>query len=335
MRAVIHRQYGPPEVLRCEEVEKPAPKEGEVLVRVWAASVNPMERYFVRGEPYLIRPMIGLSRPKEIRLGSDLAGDVVEVGRDVTAFQPGDAVFGAALGSFAEYVCAQPDRLAPKPANVSFEQAAAVPVAGLTALQALKAGDGIAPGQRVLIIGAAGGVGTFAVQIAKSFGAHVTGVCSTANVDHVRSIGADRVIDYTREDFTRGSERYDRIVIAAGNRPLSAVRRVLTPRGTSVWVGASPGRWLGVLAGFLKALVLSRFGSQRLILLRAAIRKDDLIALKEMIEAGRVTPVVSRRYSLAEAPEAIRHLEQGHARGKTVIVVRSDDDTQPEKEKNR
>jgi NADPH:quinone reductase-like Zn-dependent oxidoreductase len=260
---------------------------------------------------------------------------VVEVGRDVTAFQPGDAVFGAALGSFAEYVCAQPDRLAPKPANVSFEQAAAVPVAGLTALQALKAGDGIAPGQRVLIIGAAGGVGTFAVQIAKSFGAHVTGVCSTANVDHVRSIGADRVIDYTREDFTRGSERYDRIVIAAGNRPLSAVRRVLTPRGTSVWVGASPGRWLGVLAGFLKALVLSRFGSQRLILLRAAIRKDDLIALKEMIEAGRVTPVVSRRYSLAEAPEAIRHLEQGHARGKTVIVVRSDDDTQPEKEKNR
>ena len=335
MRAAVHRRYGPPEVLRCEEVEKPAPKEGEVLIRVHAASVNPMDRYFVRGEPYLIRPMIGFSRPKEIRLGSDVAGEVVEVGRDVSDFRPGDAVFGAARGSIAEYVCGQPDRLAPKPANVSFEQAAAVPVAGLTALQALKAGGGTSAGEKVLIVGAAGGVGTFTVQIAKSFGAHVTGVCSTGSVDHVRSIGADRVIDYTREDFTRSSERYDRIVIAAGNTPLSAFRRLLTPRGTSVWVGASPGRWLGVLAGFLKALVLSRFGSQRLILLQAAIRKEDLIALKEMIEAGRVTPVVSRRYSLAEAAEAIRHLEQGHARGKTVIVVRSDDDTQPEKEKNR
>jgi NADPH:quinone reductase-like Zn-dependent oxidoreductase len=279
--------------------------------------------------------MIGLSRPKEIRLGSDVAGEVVEIGRDVSDFRPGDAVFGAARGSIAEFVCGQPDRLAPKPANVSFEQAAAVPVAGLTALQALKAGGGTSPGEKVLIVGAAGGVGTFAVQIAKSFGAHVTGVCSTGNVDHVRAIGADRVIDYTREDFTRASERYDRIVIAAGNAPLSAFRRLLTPRGTSVWVGASPGRWLGVLAGFLKALVLSRFGNQRLILLQAAVRKDDLIALKEMIEAGRVTPVVSRRYSLAEAAEAIRHLEQGHARGKTVIVVRSDDDTQPVKEKNR
>jgi NADPH:quinone reductase-like Zn-dependent oxidoreductase len=294
-----------------------------------------MDRYFVRGEPYLVRPMIGLSRPKEIRLGSDLAGDVVEVGRDVSEFRPGDAVFGAARGSAAEYVCAQPDRLAPKPANVSFEQAAAVPVAGLTALQALKSGDGTSPGEKVLIIGAAGGVGTFAVQIAKSFGAHVTGVCSTGNVDYVRSIGADRVIDYTREDFTQGSERYDRIVIAAGNTPLSTFRRLLTPRGTSVWVGASPGRWLGVLAGFLKALVLSRFGSQRLILLQAAIRKDDLITLKEMIEAGRVTPVVTRRYTLDETSEAIRYLEQGHTRGKTVIVVGSDDDTQPGKEKNR
>jgi NADPH:quinone reductase-like Zn-dependent oxidoreductase len=335
VKAVVYRRYGAPDVLRCEEVEKPTPKEGEVLVRVRAASLNPMDRHLVRGEPYLIRAMTGISKPKEIRLGSDLAGEIVEVGRDASAFQPGDAVFGAARGSFAEYVCAHPDRLAPKPANVSFEQAAAVPVPGLTALQALNAGDGTSPGQRVLIIGAAGGVGTFAVQIAKSLGAHVTGVCSTGNVDHVRSIGADRVIDYTREDFTRESERYDRIVIAAGNRPLSAFRGVVTPRGTSVWVGASPGRWLGVLAGFVKALVLSRFGNQRLVLLRAAIRKDDLITLKEMIEAGRVTPVIGRRYALTEVPEAIRYLEEGHARGKTVIVVRSDDDTKPEKEMNR
>ncbi|OLC44698.1 MAG: alcohol dehydrogenase [Acidobacteria bacterium 13_1_40CM_65_14] len=321
MKAIVYHSYGSPDVLHCEYVEKPSPGDDEVLIRIRAAAANPLD-YHLMGGAYIMRLMTGLRKPKPTRPGADLAGEVEAVGRNVTRFQPGDPVFGGVRGAFAEYVCAPENRLALKPANLTFEQAAAIPVAGLTALQGLRDKGRIQPGQKVLINGAAGGVGTFAVQIAKSFGAEVTAVCSTRNVDLVRSIGADHVIDYTRDDFTRSAQRYDLIFDCVGNRPLSACRRVMTPKGTFVAVGARPGgRWIGPLPHLLKVLVSSRFVSQNLVFFIASIGTDDLIVLKELIEANKVTPIIDRRYTLSEAPEAIRYLKEGHARGKVVLTV--------------
>ena len=322
MRAIVYAEYGPPEVLRFAEVATPTPKDGEVLVRIHAASVNPLDWHFLRGAPYLVRAMTGVRKPKDGRLGVDLAGQVEAVGRNVTQFHPGDGVFGSSRGALAEYICAAEKALVRKPANVTFEQAAAVPVAGITALQGLRDKGRIQPGQKVLINGAAGGVGTFAVQIAKSFGADVTGVCSTRNVDLVRSIGADHVIDYTQEDFTRGGQRYDLILDSVGNHSLSDCRRALTPDGTLVLVGGpDKGRWLGPLTGMLKAAVLSRFVSQKLLPFLAHLNQSDLMVLRGLLEAKKVTPVIDRRYPWSEVPEAIRYLEEGHTRGKIVITM--------------
>jgi NADPH:quinone reductase-like Zn-dependent oxidoreductase len=312
MKAILFHAYGPPDVLRYEEIAKPAARADEVLIRVRAASVNPFDWHLMRGSPVFLRAQTGLAAPKDPRLGVDLAGEVEATGRTVTQFKPGDEVFGTGRGAFAEYVCAREDRLALKPATVTFEQAAAVPVAGCTALQGLRDKGLIQPGHKALINGAAGGVGTFAVQLAKSFGAEVTGVCSTRNVDLVRSIGAERVIDYTREDFTRGRQRYDLILDAFGTRSLSGCRRVLAPGGTYVVVG-------GPLA-VVKALALSRFVREKLVVVTASVKVKDLMALKGLIEAGKVTPVIDRRYPLSEAPAAIRYLEEGHARGKVVLL---------------
>jgi NADPH:quinone reductase-like Zn-dependent oxidoreductase len=323
MKAIVYHNYGPPDVLKCEDLEKPAAGDNEVLIRVRAASVNPMDWHFMRGAPYVVRAAAGLTKPKNTRLGVDLAGLVEAVGRNVTQFQPGDEVFGAGRGAFAEYVCAPEKALAAKPANLTFEQAAAVPVAGaFSALQGLRDKGRIQPGQKVLINGAAGGVGTFAVQIAKAFGTTVTGVCSTRNVGLVRLIGADHVIDYTREDFTRSGQRYDLILDCAANHSLSACRRVMSPRGIYVIVGGpGRGRWIGPLIYPLKALLLSPFVSQKLLMFLASPNKDDLVVLKELIEAAKVTPVIDRCYTLREVPEAIRYLEEGHARGKVIITL--------------
>ena len=324
MRAIVFPRYGSPDVLRVEEVERPLPGDDDVLVRVRAAGVNPLDWRFMRGEPYAIRIATGLGKPKTERLGADLAGEVEATGRNVTQFKSGDAVFGAIglkPGAFAEYACAHEDALAPKPANLTFEQAAAVPVAALTALQGLRDSGRIQPGQKVLVNGAAGGVGTFAVQIAKSFGAQVTGVCSGRNVDLVRSIGAEHVVDYTREDFTAGSRRYDLVFDAIGNRSLSDVRRVIEPKGTYVVVGGPGGRWIGPFVAILKPILLSPFVSQRLVAALSKESRDDLMILKELIEAGKVRPVIDRSYTLTEVPQALRYLEEGHARGKVVIAI--------------
>jgi NADPH:quinone reductase-like Zn-dependent oxidoreductase len=322
MKAIVYRTYGSPDVLRCEEIEQPTPKDDEALIKVRAASVNPYDWHGMRGQPYFFRLMIGLRKPKNMRAGVDVAGEVEAVGRNVTGLKPGDEVFGACRGAFAEYACAAESALVTKPENVTFEQAACVPIAALTALQALRDRGRVRAGQAVLINGAAGGVGTFAVQIAKSFGAEVTGVCSTRNVDMVRSIGADRVIDYTREDFTASGERYDVIVDCISNHSLSALRRVLHPQGIYVMVGASKGgRWIGPLPRLLEALVLSRFVSQSLGMVMARNRQEDLATLRQLLEAGKVTPVIDRRYSLSEVPEALRYLGVGHARGKVVITL--------------
>jgi NADPH:quinone reductase-like Zn-dependent oxidoreductase len=321
MKAVVYSDYGSPDVLQYEGFPKPTPGDDEVLIRIRAAAANPMDYHLMSGA-YVMRLMTGLRKPKPTRPGADLAGEVEAVGRNVTRFQPGDPVFGGARGAFAEYVCAREDRLALKPANLTFEQAAAVPVAGLTALQGLRDKGRLQPGQKVLVNGASGGVGTFAVQIGKWLGAQVTGVCSTRNVDLVRSIGADHVIDYTQDDFTRSGERYDLIFDCVGNRPLSACRRVMTPKGTFVATGVRPGgRWIGPLPYLVGVLVSSWFVSQNVAFFVASIRADDLIALKELIEANKVTPVIDRRYRLNEAAEAIRYMREGHARGKVVIIV--------------
>jgi NADPH:quinone reductase-like Zn-dependent oxidoreductase len=321
MKAIVYTRYGPPDVLELREIEKPTPKDDEVLVRVRAASVNPLDWHYMRGAPYIMRLGTGLRKPQNTRLGVDLSGIVEAVGRNVTQFQPGDEVFGGRTGAFAEYVCAREKTLAPKPTTLTFEQAAAVPIAGLTALQGLRDKGRIQSGQKVLINGAAGGVGTFAVQIAKAFSTHVTAVCSTRNVEIVRSLGADRVMDYTQENFTQSEQRYDLILDNVGNHSLSACRRVLSPKGTFVVVGGPKGNWVGPLGFFLKALLLSRFVSQTLVGFLASINKEDLMALKELIEAGKVTPVIDRCYTLSEVPEAIRYVEEGHARGKVVITL--------------
>jgi NADPH:quinone reductase-like Zn-dependent oxidoreductase len=322
MKAIVYHRYGSPDVLQWEEIEKPTPGDNEVLIRVRAASVNPLDWHFMRGMPYVVRIPAGLLKPKVTGLGVDVAGQVEAVGRNVTQLKPGDEVFGSCRRAFAEYVCASESSLVMKPDNVTFEQAASVPVAAFTALQGLRDKGHIQPRQKVLINGAAGGVGSFAVQIAKSFGADVTGVCSTRNMVMVRSIGADQVIDYTQEDFTKSGQRYDLLFDAVGNHSLFACRRILNPGGVLIMAGGEGGRWMvRALGRAIIAPVLSRFMSQTLTGLLARTRKEDLTVMHQLMEAGKVTPVIDRRYSLSEVPEAIRYLEQGHARGKVVITL--------------
>jgi NADPH:quinone reductase-like Zn-dependent oxidoreductase len=325
MTAIIHERYGRPDVLDVREVELPVVEDHQVLVRVLASSVNPAEWYGVTG-PFFARTESGLVKPKRKLVGADLAGRVEAVGSDVKDFQPGDEVFGTSGGSWAQYAAAREVRLAPKPANVSFEEAAAVPVAAITALQALRDHGEVEPGQKVLINGASGGVGTFAVQIAKSFGADVTGVCSTRNIDLVRSLGADRVVDYTQENFTRRSERHDLMLDIAGSRSFLAFRRVLTPNATVVMVGGRMTyRGLGPLPHIAGTFLKSRGRSQRVKFFVAKINKEDLVFLGDLLEAGKVTPVIDRRYELSEVPDALRYLGEGHARGKIVITVEGAD----------
>ena len=322
MKAIVYHEYGSPDVLRYEEIEKPVPKSDEVLIRVRAASVNPYDWHFMRGAPYFVRLIAGLRKPKSTRLGADVAGEVESAGSGVAQFKPGDLVFGTAKGSFAEYVCVPETAVVLKPERATFEQAAAVGIAGLTALQGLRDSGRIQPGQRVLINGAAGGVGTFAVQIAKSFGAEVTGVCSTRNVEMVCSIGADRVIDYTREDFTKSCRGYDLFLDCIGNHSLRERVRVLNSKGTYVVAGARSGQWgFVIFADLFERMLLSWFVKPRMAGLLAKARREDLEALRELIDAGKVMPVIDRSYVLREVPEAIRYLEEGHARGKVAITV--------------
>ena len=321
MQAIVQDRFGKPDVLELREVDQPDVGDDEVLVRVRAASVNPADWYAMAGFPYVARPQMGLRTPRA-RLGLDVAGEVVAVGERVTRFESGDEVFGAGSGTLAEYAAVPEDALVAKPANLSFEQAAAVPVAGLTALQGLRDKGGIRPGQRVLINGASGGVGTFAVQVAKAFGAEVTGVCSPRNVDLVASLGADQVIDYTRQDFTRTGRRYDLLLDVAGSRPWSACRRVLDPGATLVLVGAPKGsRLLGPLGHILGVRLASLRASQPVRFFISTARTADLAALGELLAAGTVTPVVERSYALRDAAEALRYLGQGHAKGKLVVTV--------------
>jgi NADPH:quinone reductase-like Zn-dependent oxidoreductase len=324
MKAILHCEYGGPDVLKVEEIEKPVPNDNQVLVKVRANSVNPLD-LTIRG-PLLLRPLFGLRKPKDTRLGVDYAGTVEAVGKNVTNFKPGDEVFGGKNGAIAEYVCVLADRaVVLKPANVTFEQAAAVPVAAITALQGLRDKGKIQSGQRVLINGASGGVGTFAVQIAKSFGTEVTGVCSTRNVDLVRSIGADHVIDYTKEDFTKTDQRYDLIFDLVGNHSFSERRRILNPNGICVMAGIGGAGWhegfatrlFGELNGYLR----SRFVSQKFIAYIAQFNKADMSILADLMQAGKMTPVIDKTYKLNETADALRYLETGHARGKVVISL--------------
>lgn len=323
MRAIVCRHYGPPEVaLRLEDIGKPAPGDAEVLIKIRAAAVNPLDCHLMKGKPYTARLMFGLTRPRTTRPGLDVAGQVEAVGRNVTQFKPGDDVFGVCRGTFAEYACASEAKLVKKPASVSFEQAASVPVAGVTALQGLRDKGHLQPGQRVLINGAAGGVGTFAVQIAKSMGAEVTGICSTGNVDMVRSLGAKRVIDYTKEDFTRIDGRYDLMFDCVGNRSLSARRRVLARNGRLVLIGMPPVRlFVVLLAQIVKPLVVAPFVSQTLTMFIANVNPADLAVLGELMASGKLAPVIDRREGLSAVPQAIRDVAARHARGKVVIVV--------------
>jgi NADPH:quinone reductase-like Zn-dependent oxidoreductase len=322
MKAIIQDKYGSIDVLEVRDVDKPKIENGDVLMRVLAASAHMGDWHFMTGLPYLFRIAgSGLRAPKTRVRGTDVAGRVEAVGKDVTQFLPGDEVFGTCAGSFAEYATARKDKLAAKPANLTFEQAATVPTSGCAALQALRVGK-VQPGQKVLIIGAAGGVGSFAVQIAKAFGADVTGVCSTRKVDLVRSLGADDVIDYTRDDFAATGRRYDLILDIAGNRSVSQLRRALAPRATLVIVGGEGGgRWLGGIDRQLRATMLSPFVSQKLGTFVAKAKGEDLVVLTDLIEAGKVTPAIDKEYPLSEVPAAIRHLAEGHARGKVVITM--------------
>jgi NADPH:quinone reductase-like Zn-dependent oxidoreductase len=322
MKAIAQDTYGTADVLEFRDIEEPPVGENDVLVRVHAAGCGPDVWHLMTGMPYMARLAVGFRRPKIRVRGWDVAGTVEAVGANVTDLRTGEEVMGTAEGSFAELAVTDPDKLVPKPANLSFPQAAAVPVSGVAALRAVRDVGNVQAGQRVLVIGASGGVGSLAVQIAKSFGAHVTGVSSTSKSGLVRSLGAD-VIDYTREDFADGSRRWDVIVDTAGRRPLSQLRRALTPRGTLVIVGGDGGgRWTGgFFRGMLRAPVLSLFVGQRLRGLATKIKREDLVTLTELIEAGSVTPVIDRTYPLIEAADAIRYLEEGHARGKIVVTV--------------
>ncbi|HEX6233772.1 MAG TPA: NAD(P)-dependent alcohol dehydrogenase [Jiangellaceae bacterium] len=321
MKAIVQDQYGPADVLRLEDIKEPIAGADEVLVRVLAASAFIGDWHIATGLPYAIRAVSGLRAPKNRVRGQDFAGRVEAVGEHVTRFQPGDGVFGTCHGAFAEYATAQEDKIAPKPANLTFEQAATVPSTGTTALQGLRNVGKIQPEQKVLIIGAAGGVGSFAVQIAKAFGAHVTGVCSTTKVDLVRSIGADEVVDYMREDFAEAGQTYDVILDTAGNRPVSHLRRALASRGTLVIGGGEGGgRWFGV-GRQVRASMLSPLVSQKLGTFIAKQNHEDLLVLKELIEADKITPVVGSTHPLSEVPDVIRQLGEGHGRGKVVIEI--------------
>jgi NADPH:quinone reductase-like Zn-dependent oxidoreductase len=317
MKAAVHTKYGSPDVVQIMDVEKPVPKDNEVLIRVHAASVNPLDRCSMRGAP-LIRSIPGLSKPKDTRLGVDLAGHVEAIGKQVTQFKPGDEVFGVGRGALAEYACSPEDKLALKPANLSFEEAAAVTVAAITALQGLREKGRIQRGQKVVIDGASGGVGTFAVQIAKSFGAEVTAVCSTRNVETARSLGADHVIDYTREDFTKSGQRYDLIFGANAHHSIFAYWRALSENGIFVLAGGGLGR---IFQSILLGPLLSWMGSKKSRFFIANINQKDLVFLKELLEAGKVVSTVDRSYPLGDAAEALRYLEEGHARGKVVVTV--------------
>ncbi len=322
MKAIVQDEYGSPDVLELRDIDKPEIGDDEVLVRVHAAGVDRSVWHIMTGLPYLMRiGGYGLRAPKNPVPGMEVAGVVEAVGKNVTRLQPGDEVFGIGKGSYAEYARALEDKLAPKPANLTFEQAAVVAISGSAALQGLRDHGRVEPRQKALIIGASGGVGTFAVQIAKAFGAHVTGVCSTTKVDMVRSIGADHVIDYTREDFAEGEQRYDLILDIGGNSSLARLRRALTPEGTLVIVGGEGGgRWFGGIDRQLRVM-LSRFGGQKLRTFISTQNHEDMIVLKELIESGKLTPVIDKTYPLSEVPEAIRYLEEGHAQGKVVITV--------------
>lgn len=316
MKAIVQNNYGAPTVLQLKEMDKPVMKNDQVLVRVNAASLNAGDYFTMKGSPWLVRLTGGFPRPKDYVLGWDVAGRVEAVGSQVTQFKPGDAVFGAVHHAFAEYVVARADILALKPANLTFEQAAAVPTAGLTALQGLRDAGKVQPGHKVLINGAAGGVGTFAVQIGKTLGAEVTAVCSDRNVEMVRAIGADHVVDYTREDFTRGERRYDLILDNVGNRAFADLRQVLTPRGLIV-----PNSGHGGMSYVFKAFLLAPFMRQQGQPLMTKVNGKDMVYLKELIEAGQVTPVIDRTYPLPETPVALGYAAEGHVRGKVVITV--------------
>src|SRR3712207_2139488 len=323
MKAIVRDTYGSSDVLELRDIHRPGIGDDEVLVRVHAAGVDRGVWHVMTGLPYPIRLAgYGLRAPKNPVIGSDVAGVVEAVGKNVSRFQPGDEEFGIGKGSYAKYVCAREDKLAPKPANLTFEQAAVVAISGLTALQGLRDHGRGEPGQEVLIIGASGGVGTFAVQIAKALGAEVTGVCSTTKVEMVRSIGANHVIEYTQEDFAEGEQRYDLILDIGGNSSLSRLRRALTPQGTLVIVGGEGGgRWLGGTDRQLRAMMLSPFVGQKLGTFVNKENHEDLLVLKELTESGKITPIIDRTYPLSEVPEAMRYLEAGHARGKVVITV--------------
>ena len=329
MRAIVRDRYGSPDVLELREIDKPEIGDDGILVRVRAASVNAVDWHLMRGEPFPARMGNGLRRPKTGVLGVDVAGQVEAVGRDVTDFRPGDEVFGNPGGAFAEYARGRAHGFVSKPANLTFEQAAAVPVAGLTALQGLRDKGELKPGHTVLINGASGGVGTFAVQIAKVLGADVTAVCSTRNVELVRSLGAGRVIDYTGEDFTRSGVRYDLVFDIAGSRPLWACRRVLAPAGRLVVVGGPGGRWVRPIERMVLAAVLSRVGSATMLPFFSKHSHPDLVTLRDLLEAGTIVPVVDRAYPLHETPDAVRYVETGHARGKVVITVPGPQAPQP------
>ncbi len=331
IKAVVYCDYGAPDVLKLVDIEKPVPADDQLLVRVHAAAANPLDWHYIRGTPYIMRIETGLRRPRELRLGVDFAGTVESVGKGVTRFKPGDEIFGARTGAFGEYVVVRESgAIAPKPPNLTFEQAAGINIAAVTALQALRRA-GVGPGTQVLINGASGGVGTFAVQIAKSMGAHVTGVCSTRNIELVRSLGADEVIDYTREDYTTSGRRFDAIIDNVGNHGFLANRRALDRDGVFVQVGGggpNDGKWVGPVLGFAKGPLLGPFVSQDMGVLLAKLSAEDLVTLGELMQAGKVTPVIDRRYALNEVPDAIRYLETGRARGKVIIDL---DETSPRK----
>jgi NADPH:quinone reductase-like Zn-dependent oxidoreductase len=332
MKAVVYTNYGSPDVLEIRDVKKPVPNDDQILIKVRAAAVNPLDWHFMEGTPYIMRAMgVGLRKPKDPRLGVDYAGQVEAVGKNVTQFKPSDEVFGGKTGAFAEYVCARADRaIALKPANITFEQAASVPIAAITALQAIRDKGKVHAGQKVLINGASGGVGTFAVQIAKSFGADVTGVCSTRNLDLVRSLGADHVIDYTKEDFTKGDERYDVILDNVGTQPLSGFRHALQPKGICVMIGGggpNDGGLIGPMGRPIVALLMSPFISQKMGMMMAELNKEDLTILGDLMQSGKVKPVIDRTYPLSQIAEAMRYLEAGHARGKVIITVGQDNKT--------
>ena len=322
MKGVVARCYGAPEVLKLEQVAKPTPGDDQLLVKVQAAGLNPVDWHYMRGSPYLMRLSSGLGSPNDPRVGTDFAGIVEAVGKNVTQFKPGDAVFGGAAGAVAEYLLVRESRgVALKPDNVTFEQAGSVGVAGVTALEGLRDQAGIKPGQKVLINGASGGVGTFAVQIAKHFGAEVTGVCSTRNVELVRSLGADHVIDYTQQDFAAGTERYDIVLDNVGNRSFSDLRRVLEPHGTLVIVGAAKGDWIAPLMGAIKATIMQPFVDQKVGFFIAGLDQGDMKFLGELMQSGKVTPVIDRSYALSDAAKAMEYLEAGRARGKVVVTL--------------